>query len=559
MFTSGWLQMRFLYVFLFLVLSGSALLAQTADTSNKDKVVIENTSTFISIQTDSGIVQKFLLNVRIKHGDSYMYCDSAYLYSKTNNLEAFSNVRIDQPGGTEAKSDYMRYTSKTKVAYMKGNVSLTDGKGKLNCEELTYSLSDKNGTYTQGGTLQNDATTVSSNTGFYNVRSKDSRFVGDVIVSDPQFNIRSQDLTYNTETKIIEFFAPSVITDTDKSVLRTSRGTYDSKNKIAHTVGRSSVLHGSEYIEADTLRYNKLSGYNYAAGQVVAIDTAHHSTLYCGLAEYYQKSGKLWATIKPVLKQMNNKDSLFIRADTFYSAPIFKRDTLKKAKAPVVAKKKDSKEKQKKSPQPAILPEVIEDTTAAFDTSAPRFYIGYHHVLIFSDSMQGRCDSISYMQTDSTIRMMYSPVIWSHKSQITGDTIIMRLDSSRLKRLFVPNNAFVVSQSGPAKAKMFDQIQGKTLVANFVNNAITDITVWPNAESIYFSKDDKNYYLGVNQAQGEKVKLFFKDQKLQRILYIQEAKQTMTPLTKINISTTRLSRFQWLEDKRPKSREELFE
>lgn len=537
-------------LFAFCMLAVSNVYAQKkADTASKVNIEFLNMNNFVSVKTDSGEVQKLIGNVQLKQGDSYMYCDSAYLYKKDNMLEAFNNVRIVQPGGTEAQSDFMRYTGKTKMAYMKGNVSLTDGKGKLHCEELTYDMTEKIGTYNQGGTLQNDATTVSSNSGFYNVKNKDTRFTGDVIIADPQYNIKSEDLTYNTDTKIVAFFSPSVVTS-DKSVLHTSHGTYDSKNGIAHFTGRSSVVNDAQYIEADTLRYNKVTGFNYARGNVVAIDTAHHSTLYGNYAEYNLKTKRMWATGKPVLKQLNGKDSLFIRADTFYSAPIPKKDTsLAAANKTGTSKKKNKKVK-------TIAP--VMDTVSDADSSQPRIFIGYHHVLIFSDSLQGSCDSISYTQNDSSIRMIYNPIAWSHNSQITGDTIILRLDSSKLKKLIVPNNALIVSRSGPASAQMYDQVQGRTLIANFNKNAITDMVVWPNAESIYFSKDEKNAYIGMNQAQSERMKIFFTDQKIQRIIFEQEVRQTMTPLTQVNISTSHLSRFQWLEEKRPKSKEELF-
>ncbi|MBS1690360.1 MAG: hypothetical protein JSS96_16640, partial [Bacteroidetes bacterium] len=216
------------------------------------------------------------------------------------------------------------------------------------------------------------------------------------------------------------------------------------------------------------------------------------------------------------------------------------------------AKKKAAKEKELKM---TISP--AADTMEA-DSSAPRYFIGYHHVLIFSDSMQGKCDSISYTQNDSTIRMMYSPVVWSRAGQITGDTILLRMDSGKLKNIYVPNNALVISQSGPAKAKMFDQIQGKTLTGHFENNEITDMLVKPNAEAIYYSKDDKGAYLGVNEAQSERLRILFDSQRISRILFEQDVHQKLTPLEQADIPNLHLSRFKWLIDQRPKSREELF-
>lgn len=543
-----------------LLLGIHAFAQKATDTSKKVNIDIVHATLFQSITTDTGTINKFIGDVQLRQGETLLFADSVYMNTVTNNLEAFSHAHIIQPGGTEALGDYMRYTSNKKLAYLKGNVSLTDGKAKLLCEELTYDVGTKIGVYTQGGTLQNENTIVTSNEGTYNVRTKDTRFTHDVIITDPQYNITSDDLGYNTDSKLVTFFSCSVLVS-DKSTLHTCDGTYDSKNEIAHFSGHSSIMNDDQYIEGDKLDYNKVTGYGNAVGHVIVIDTTQHTTLYCGHAEYFKRKKILWATIKPVLKQLNGKDSLFIRADTLYSAPIPKKtdslQLLKKLKPEKAATTKAAKRKAAKEKELKMTITPAADTTEA-DSSAPRYFIGYHHVLIFSDSMQGKCDSISYTQSDSTIRMMYSPVVWSRTSQITGDTILLRMDSGKLKNIYVPNNALVISQSGPPKAKMFDQIQGKTLTGHFENNEIKDMLVKPNAEAIYYSKDDKGAYLGVNEAQSEKLRIVFDSQRISRIIFEQDVHQKLTPLEQVDIPNLHLSRFKWLIDQRPKSREELF-
>ena len=179
--------------------------------------------------------------------------------------------------------------------------------------------------YDKGGTLENDSTTVTSNAGVYNVNTKDAHFTGHVVIIDPQYKIKSEDLVYNTETKLTKIYAQSIVTsDSGRSILQTKEGTFDGKNSIAHFLGHSSAWKDGQYIEGDTLDYNKLTGYGLANGHVISIDTVHHSKMYCGHAEYFQKRRVLWATIKPVLVQMNGKDTLYMRADTFYSAPMVK-------------------------------------------------------------------------------------------------------------------------------------------------------------------------------------------------------------------------------------------
>lgn len=555
--------------FLALLLSATAR-AQQADTSGKTPVeILPSVGTRLEyITTDSGAINKLINNVALKQGDNFMYCDSAYIDLAKNNVYAFGNVRLVQTSGTEVQSDYLRYTGNLKIAYLKGNVTLTDGKNNLWSEELEYNLNTKLGVYAQGGTLQSEATTLSSNAGTYNARTKDARFTGEVYVTDPQYHVTSQDLGYNTETKVVRFLAPSVVVN-DKSTLNTSSGTWDAKNEIAHFTARSSIENEAQYIEGDKLDYNRKTGFGVATGNVIAIDTNQKATLYCGYAQYNERTKQLWATIKPVMKRVNGNDSLYIRADTFYAAPVpdspgtkpaFQKPETKMVTSTTVEFKStpaSNKRKNNTETPTAELPEPTADTAIA-DSTRPRYFIGYHHVLIFSDSMQARCDSISYSQSDSTMRLMYNPIAWSRNSQITGDTILLYTDSSTIKKLFVPNNSFVVSQSGPEKAKMFDQVQGKTLTGFFKDNALHHLVVFPNAETIYYSKDDAGAYLGMNQAQSERMRVFFDSSEVSKIVLEQDVKQTMTPLRQVNIEAARLSRFRWHPEKRPRSIQELF-
>ncbi|MCW3121576.1 MAG: hypothetical protein JWQ38_1068 [Flavipsychrobacter sp.] len=653
--------MRRLLVLVLCCLLPAIGFAQKKDSANTTFVDLSADNVF-GYKTDSGDVSKFIGNAVFHQGTDTLYCDSLYQYKATNIIEAFSNVRIIQAGGTQGKSDYLKYLSGQKLAYMHGNVSLTDGKNDLQTEDLTYDLGTKIGHYENGGILHNDSTNVTSRSGIYNVATKMVRFTGNAVIIDPEYKIHSEDLEYHTETKVTQFFAKSTVeSDSGKSILQTKNGTYDGKRGIAHFIGHSSIWNDGEYIEGDSLDYNKLTGYGLGNGHVIAIDTAHHSTLYCGHAEYFHKSRVLWASIKPVMEQVNGVDTFYLRADTFYTAPMVKMK-LEKAKPKVKVKKKDDDEvidsaaaiaaikaenrrikrkedsiaaskividtaamlryavpvdtlrfpryrkdtaKQKKiavtdsltKPAPDFvwvvptgpkyrkldtsaqhvtmsteIKPVVKKTkmkggkgviavadTATADTTAPMFFIAWNHVRLFSDSMQGKCDSMVYTRYDSTIRMINDPIAWAHSSQITGDTILMILDSNALKSVYVPNNALVISQSGPEKAELFDQVQGKTLTAYFKGNAITHMLVEPDAEFIYYAKDEHDAYMGVDQGSSVRMLIYFEDQKISNLKLHQDVHQVNTPMDKLDIPNTRLSRFKWMPELRPKTKEELFD
>ncbi|MBL7712984.1 MAG: hypothetical protein JNL13_10980 [Chitinophagaceae bacterium] len=542
---------------LFLFCSDALRAQVKKDSSGKVPITIVNNKTFESYKTDSFSYYKFIGDVQFRHGTDLLFCDTALLDQERNNLTAYGNVKIVQENGTTAMSDYLNYQGNTKKAYMRGDVSLTNGADNLWTEELDYFLTTKIGNYYQGGTLQSGSTTVSSTLGTYNANLKESRFTDDVFVTDTAYNIESKDLGYNTETKLMRFFDSSVVTN-ENSVLHTASGNYDSKNQVAHFNSRSSVLNEEQYIEGDTLNYNKQTGLGDAAGNVIVIDTAQHATLYCGKAFYNDKAKTILAVDKPVMKRVQGNDSLFTRADTFYGAHlVMKKEKIRPAAGRAILK--PSGKQTKKMVPPADSVGVLRDSVVLVpDTTSPRYYSGFHHVKMFSDSLQGKCDSVSFNGRDSVILMMKTPILWSRKSQITGDTVIAFLKNGKVDKVVVPNEALIVSRTGPEKANLFSQVQGRTLIAYLVNEELDHAIVKPEAESIYYPTDESGAYIGGSQSKSEKMTVFFAHGDIEKLLLEQEVKTTMTPFSKMNIDAMKLSRFQWLEEQRPLSIEELF-
>src|SRR5690606_20549152 len=121
------------------------------------------------------------------------------------------------------------------------------------------------------------------------------------------------------------------------------------------------------------------------------------------------------------------------------------------------------------------------------------------------------------------------------------------------------NNGFMVSQSGPAKANFFDQVQGRTITGYFENNAIKTMLVVPDAEAIYYPRDEKGAYMGVTEASAELMRVFFKDQQIDKIFLGKDNKEKNIPIEQADIPSMRLSRYKWLIEERPKTMLELFE
>ena len=168
-------------------------------------------------------------HVRLRQGTSIFECDSCVITKRLNLFEAFGNVHINDADTTNVYSDHLRYLTDRRVAYLDGNVKLTDGKGTLTTPTLEYDVNTKVGIYRNGGRVVNKETILTSEEGYYYADLKDVYFKKNVKLKDPTYDLESDSLLYNTGTEIVRFIAETFIKDSTNRTIRTREGYYDKK------------------------------------------------------------------------------------------------------------------------------------------------------------------------------------------------------------------------------------------------------------------------------------------------------------------------------------------
>src|SRR5205085_6241501 len=101
--------------------------------------------------------------------------------------------------------------------------------------------------------------------------------------------------------------------------------------------------------------------------------------------------------------------------------------------------------------------------------TAVRYFLAFHHVRIFSDSMQSVCDSLYFSASDSVFRLFKDPIVWSGQSQINGDTMFLFTKNKKAERLHVFEKGMVINKS---KSELYNQVAGKTINGYFKNGVI---------------------------------------------------------------------------------------
>ena len=262
--------------------------------------------------------QRLLGNVRMKHEDGIMTCDSAYFYSKTHSIDAFSNVKLEQGDTLELYGDRLHYEGETRIAQVRKNVKLIDNETVLKTQYLDYNRETDIAYYLHGGIITQEDNTLTSEQGQYHTQTETFYFKDSVVIDNPDYKIYSDTLKYNTKTEVSYFFGPTEIIG-EENYIYCESGWYDTKQNISLVSKNALLENDGRILKGDTLYYERENGYGHAKQNVELLDTTQNIILRGNRAQYYEEEGLATLTDSAMMIQINGLDSLFIHADTLQS------------------------------------------------------------------------------------------------------------------------------------------------------------------------------------------------------------------------------------------------
>ena len=531
-----------LLLFLFLIAIGhSHAFAQVpvaADTLRSveilraDKLSIKKVDENTEVQILAG-------NVRLRQGTTLFSCDSCVINNKTKEFEAFGKVHINDDT-TNVYANYLKYLANTEMAHLRGKVRLTDGHGTLTTEVLDYDVARKIGTYNNGGRVVTKKSVLTSKEGVYYTDIKDIYFRKNVELKDPAYYLKSDSLLYNTETQTATFIAETFLRDSAGRTINTTAGTYDMRTGSAQFIERTAIEDKGVRIVGDQIASDDQTGMVQILGNGVLIDTAQGISILANEIFADRNKEAYLATRKPLMIIKQETDSIYVTADTLFTARLSDRFP-----ARVDSTAKDSAAiKTVKGAKP------VKDST-------DRYFEAFKNVRIFSDSLQSVSDSLFYSFKDSVFRLFQNPIVWANNSQISGDTIFLYTENKKAKRVQVFENSLLVNEMDPG---VYNQIQSTRMDGFFINGVIDSVRARGMAETVYFLRDDKDStYTGINQTNSDVMDVYFAKGDLYKVVFRSSVKGTFWPASEEKRASLRLSRFSWQEARRPKTKYDLFE
>jgi hypothetical protein len=509
---------NYIFVIIFLCFVGPSLAqVKIIDTTKTTKVTVKSgyfekkpefPEAVIYTRDNSG-------QVYIVHEGVEMWCDQAFVYFKDNFVKAYGNVRISQGDTVNMRSKYGEYNGNTSFAFAAGDVVLTEPKTTLSTDTLYFDRIKQQAYYRSGGTVRDTASVLTSRIGRYFAETKKYQFLSKVKIVNPKYTVYSPQLDFYSESGVAYLYGESRI-ESETSTVYCERGYYNTRRDVGHFVKNSRVDYNNRILYGDSIYFDRSRGFASATNNIKVLDTLNKSIVRGHYAEVFRNQDSVFITKRAVAVTLQENDSVYIHADTL-------RITGK--------------------PENRVIK-------------------GFYEARMFKQGLEGeeptsgKCDSIFIDEKLGITKLLRNPVLWSGENQITGDTIhiLNNKVTDQLDTLKVFNNAFLIQKDSVG----YNQIKGERLIGLFTNNQLDTIDIIKNAQVIYYSRNDDQELVGINNTVSSSIQMYLEDQKIMGIRFIKKVPGKVYPPSLFPENERILPGFIWRGEERLLKKQDLF-
>jgi lipopolysaccharide export system protein LptA len=454
-------------------------------------------------------------NVHFEHKDTDLYCDSALFFRDTDIIYAYSNVQINQGDTINLFCDSLRYDGNTNISKLQGNVRMRDSEYKLTTDSLEYNGDQSIGFYENHGVITSihEDLKLTSIRGYYHANNKAFFFKDSVRVTHPDYLLISDTLEFRTESASAHFHGPTEII-LDSSKVECVKGIFYTKEDFIQLWNGAWLLEPKRSFYADSMIFDQGKDIGEGFCQVNLFDSLEQVQF---LSDYLWKGPENDTIIlkeNANIIQYSDKDTMFIMADSIFQY-------------------KDSTDEQNMS-------------------------IAQSNVGIINGEMVVRCDSAYFSEKDSIIKFHKHPIIWNKETQMSADTITAIYYDNEFHKMFLIQNSMIITEQDSIH---YDQIKGKMMTATLDSGKIQKVYIENNAQTLYYLVDEKTDSTGettkelngMNRIDCNEIYIFFEQSEIDRISFIDEPTATFYPISQIPQKELFLKGFIWEIELKPRA------
>lgn len=374
-----------------------------------------------------------------------------------------------------------------------GNVTLTQGNVVITCDKATQYLARNDAELIGNVVARQEDLTIYTQQGFYygNLRKCESH-VG------LKLNDREVELTAVSGEYFFDLhkavFEKNVKLYDSVSVLTSNKLTYFRMEEKAIAEQDVKITDDENIIFADSLEHYRNQKITFAFNNVAIKNKKNNSMIFGDHLEDYTQKYYTKIDVNPFLIQV---DTVFINLiDTTFAPEQIDTITIFTLDSLLIRSK---------------VMESFRDTL--------NYFIATDSVEILKGSFASKNNSTILFRTENKIitKMTNSiqPVLWYDNSQLTGDSITIYLDGSRIKNLDIDKNSFLLSQNKNFPLR-FDQAASDKFKIYFKENKISRSEFYSDSKSIYYLYDE-NEPNGLTKSSSESAAIIFLNSKVDEV------------------------------------------
>lgn len=274
-------------------------------------------------------------NVVFYHNGAVITCDSALRYSD-KRMECFNNVVVNK-GKTYIYGDRADYNGDINVAKIYAPIiKMVDDDVTMYTYNFSFNTKESVGKFGGGATISQKENLLESDRGYYYSNSREVVCVERVEIKNPDYNIKTDSLSYNMNTELARFFVPTYIWNANGEILSADRGSYDKINSLYHFTKNSYVLSKGQEMWADSIDFNSINEDAVMYRNIQLRDQEHKVIAFGDYGLYWGEREEAMLTKRPSIVSFDvEQDSLFMRADSMFLYTISRSQATAEAKSKI--------------------------------------------------------------------------------------------------------------------------------------------------------------------------------------------------------------------------------
>lgn len=418
-----------------------------------------------------------------------------------------------------------------RVQQLFGNVQVDQDSTRIRSDRAVRFLQQREYLFTEDVVIFERGDTLTADSVRYDEVRKVGMARGNVRLTDGDLRVQAPSGRYFADQKRSEFREGVTLVDS-ASTLTSDAGEYFSDAERAEFYGNVRFEDDDTYLEADSVTYFRSTGNTVARGRVfirrkggdastAASDTTTRTFLFGNFARNERDRNESQVRGNALLVQIRTDsvgapdDTLLVRARRLHSS----------------------------------------------EADSLRRLIAIDSVRIWQQDIAATADSVVYdriaqggdaLQREET-RLYDSPMTWFDGTQVWGDTIRVKARGRSVDTVHVYGNAFAAQRD--TTLDKINQLKGKSMTAYFRNDSLRRIDTAPNAQAIFFMKNEQDELDAAFKGSGDQLVMWFQrgeiqDAKFYRGIDGDVYGQDLAPIP----DPFQLEGFRWLPEQQPTKR-----